>query len=116
MSVECPTCGGDGEIEPQGTGWSTPPGSGELANGGETYRLEWHPRSGVTKRALFRVATDDRVSILQHVRTIHVRQGGGESDCHLDADATLDDVPAAMLAAMRDDGYRPAEGEAVMTA
>jgi hypothetical protein len=115
MSVECPTCGGDGEIEPDGTGWSTPPGSGELANGGETYRVEWHPRRGVTKRALFRVATDDRVSILQHVRTIHTRQRGGASACQLDAEATTDDVPDALLARMRADGYRPADaGEVVV--
>ena len=109
MTVQCPTCGGDGEIEPEGAGWSTPPGSGELGSDGETYRLEWHPRRGVTKRALFRVATDDRVSVLQHIRTIHVRQRGGESDCQLDADATLDDVPTPLLATMRDEGYRPAE-------
>jgi hypothetical protein len=114
MTVECPTCGGDGEIAAEAAGWSTPPGSGEAAADGETYRLEWHPRSGVTKRALFRVATDDRVSILQHVRTIHVRQSGGESDATLDPDATLDDVPRPLLAAMRDDGYRPAEGGEVV--
>jgi hypothetical protein len=114
MTVECPTCGGDGEIAAEAAGWSTPPGSGEAAADGETYRLEWHPRAGVTKRALFRVATDDRVSILQHVRTIHVRQGGGESGCQLDPDATLDDVPRPLLAAMRDDGYRPAEEAGVV--
>jgi len=114
MTVTCPTCGGDGEIEPHGTGWSTPPGSGEPGSSGETYRLEWHPRHGVTKRALFRVVTDDRVSVLQHVRTIHVRQSGAASDATLDADATLDDVPRPLLAAMRDDGYRPAEAAEVV--
>jgi hypothetical protein len=114
MTVECPTCGGDGEIEPEGSGWSTPPGSGEPASGGETYRLEWHPRRGVTKRALFRAATDDRVSVLQHVRTIVVQNGGAASDATLDPDATLDDVPAALLAAMRDDGFRPAESAEVV--
>jgi hypothetical protein len=114
MSVKCPTCGGDGELEPAGRGWATPPGSGEPGADGETYRLEWHPRGGVTKRALFRVVTDDRVSILQHIRTVHVRQRGGESDCQLDATATVDEIPPALRAAMQADGYRPAEsGEVV---
>ena len=31
MTVTCPTCDGDGELDPDGTGWSTPPGSGEVA-------------------------------------------------------------------------------------
>jgi hypothetical protein len=114
MSVECPTCGGDGEIEPEGRRWSTPPASGEPGGDGETYRLEWHPRPGVTKRALFRVATDDRVSVLQHVRTIRVRQGGGPSDCRLEEDASLEDLPRPLLAAMQDDGYRPADGGEVV--
>jgi hypothetical protein len=113
-TVECPTCGGEGEIEPDGTGWSTPPGSGEAASDGETYRLEWHPRRGVTKRALFRVVTDDRVSVLQHVRTIHTRRGGAASGCHLNPDAELADVPRPLLATMKADGYRPADSAEVV--
>ena len=114
--VECPTCGGDGKIEPDGTAWSTPPGSGEPASNGETYRVEWHPRPSVTKRALFRVATDDRVAIIQHVRTIYVRQAGAASRCELDESATLDDVPATLRAKMQADGYRPANSGEVVSA
>lgn len=114
MSVECPTCGGDGEIEPEGAAWSTPPGSGEAASDGESYRLEWHPRSGVTKRALFRVATDDRVSTLVHIRTIYTRQLGPSSNCQTNTDATLEDIPEPLLATMRADGFRPAEAAEVV--
>jgi hypothetical protein len=109
MSVECPTCGGDGEIEPDGDGWSTPPGSGQAASEGESYRLEWHPRAGVTKRALFRVATDDRVSTLVHIRTIQTRQLGPASTCQTNTDASLDEIPDPLLATMRADGFRPAD-------
>ncbi|MFB6068627.1 MAG: hypothetical protein ABEJ90_01710, partial [Halobacterium sp.] len=113
LSVECPACDGSGEIDAAEASWSTPPGEGGPSADGENYRVQWHPSSGVVKRALFRVATDDRVATLQHVRTILLRQRGGESTCVVDSESTLDDVPDALLTQMRADGYRPAEGRVV---
>lgn len=110
MSATCPTCGGDGELDVGGDReeWSAPGGRGGVTEDGERYRIEWHP-SGVVKRALFRVSTDDRVCVLQHVRTIVVQQRG-ESGCTLDDTATLSDIPDPYLAKMRDDGFRPVVG------
>jgi hypothetical protein len=114
VTVECPTCDGDGEIEPQKSGWSTPPGSGEPSADGKRYRLEWHPSSEITKRALFRVITDDRVATLQSVRTIRLQQLGPASDCRLNEEAELEDIPDALLARMRADGFRPADDTGVV--
>jgi hypothetical protein len=90
------------------TRWSTPPGEGELSADGERYRLTWFPSSSTTKKALFRVATDDGVAVLQHVRTIHVRQRG-VTGSEIDTGAVLADIPRPLVAAMRDDGVRPAD-------
>ncbi|MFC6987513.1 hypothetical protein ACFQJD_00215 [Haloplanus sp. GCM10025708] len=114
MSVECPACDGSGEIDAGEASWSTPPAQGGPSTDGENYRVQWHPSSGTVKRALFRVATADRVATLLHVRTILVRQRGGESTCIVDPEATLDDVPDALLTQMRADGYRPAERTVVV--
>ena len=89
--------------------WRCPPGRGEVSDDGERYRVTWHPSSSVTKTALFRVTTDDRVCILQHVRTLHTSQRR-PSGATLDADVGLDDVPDVFLAAMEADGFQPAAG------
>jgi len=85
-----------------------PPGSGGPTGDGRRYRLEWHPSADVVRKALFRVATADRVATLQHVRTIRVAQTG-PSGGDLHPDASLDAVPSALLARMRADGFEPAE-------
>jgi len=89
--------------------WRCPPGRGEVTSDGERYRVTWHPSSDVTKTALFRVTTDDRVCVLQHIRTIFVRQHGA-TRCEIDDDATLDDVPEPYLQRMHDDGFQPVVG------
>jgi hypothetical protein len=88
--------------------WRTPPAEGELSDDGERYRLTWWPTASTTMKALFRVATDDGVAVLQHVRTIRVQQRG-ETGGEIDADATLEDIPAGLVAAMRADALRPAD-------
>lgn len=88
--------------------WSVGRARGGVSDDGQRYRIEWHPRDAV-KRALFRVSTDDRVCILQHVRTVLLRQRG-ESRCELDDSATLDDVPEKFLRKMERDGYQPVVG------
>jgi hypothetical protein len=89
--------------------WRCPPGRGEVSDDGRRYRITWHPSSDVTKTALFRVSTDDRVCILQHVRTLRTSQRAA-SGAAIDDDVGLDDVPAPFLAAMERDGYQPAAG------
>jgi hypothetical protein len=111
VTLECPTCGGDGQLDAgatDSTEWSTPPGVGGSTGDGRRYRLEWHPSADVVRKALFRVATADRVATLQHVRTIRVAQTG-PSGGDLHPDASLDAVPSALLARMRADGFEPAE-------
>ena len=81
--------------------WSTPPAKGELTEDGQRYRLTWFPSSSTRKVALFRIVTDDRVALLQHVRTIRVRQRG-ESGADTDPDASLDEIPAKLLAIVRE--------------
>jgi hypothetical protein len=110
MSTTCPTCGGDGELDTadESASWTGARSSGGVTDDGERYRIEWRS-SHVVKRALFRVSTDDRVCVLQHIRTIFVRQHGA-TRCEIDDDATLDDVPAPFLAAMEADGFQPAAG------
>jgi hypothetical protein len=108
MSTTCPTCGGDGELTHSTASWTGKRSSGGVSDDGERYRIEWRS-SHVVKRALFRVSTDDRVCVLQHVRTIYVRQRG-DTRCEIDADATLDDVPETYLERMHDDGFQPVVG------
>ncbi|MFC6875424.1 hypothetical protein [Halobellus marinus] len=89
--------------------WRCPPGSGEVSDDGERYRIRWHPSSDETKIAMFRVATDDRRCVLQHIRTLYSSLRHGSS-CELDDDVGLNDVPGPFLAAMRDDGFHPVVG------
>ncbi|MFB6201899.1 MAG: hypothetical protein ABEI98_07795 [Halorhabdus sp.] len=91
-------------------GWSTPPGRGQLTPDGDRYRLTWHPSSTTRKVALFRVVTDDRVAVLQHVRTVRVQQRG-DSFASTDPDAEIEDIPWPLLAAMEADGVTPARSE-----
>lgn len=88
--------------------WSTPPAKGELTEDGQRYRLTWFPSSSIRKVALFRIVTDDRVALLQHVRTIRVQQRG-RTGGDTDPDAGLEEIPAKLLAIVRDDGVEPAE-------
>lgn len=107
VSAEATPDGGGDELE--GVGWSCPPGEGEVSADGERYRITWHPSSDETKIALFRVCTDDRRCVLQHVRTLYSSLRHGSS-CDLDDEADLTDVPAPFLAAMREDGFEPVVG------
>jgi hypothetical protein len=91
-----------------GTRVDCPPGDVTVTDDGRRVRAVWHPSQGVTRTALFRVATDEGVAVLDHVRTVRVRQLG-ETGSDLDADATLADVPRVRLATMRDLGFTPAE-------
>jgi len=108
MSTTCPTCGGDGELTDSTASWTGSRSSGGVSDAGERYRIEWRS-SHVVKRALFRVSTDDRVCVLQHIRTIFVRQHGA-TRCEIDDGADLDDVPETYLERMRDDGFQPVVG------
>ncbi|KTG07801.1 hypothetical protein AUR64_02125 [Haloprofundus marisrubri] len=96
------------DTELPGGGFSVPFGNGEQCHNGSGYRLTWHPARGRIKIAFFRVATDDRVALLQHIRTITISQRQA-SDCQLDDVVSLDDVPTELLALMKAAGYTPAE-------
>ena len=106
---------GDTRPQSETPQWSTWNAEGGVSADGKRYRIEWWP-AGKIKHALFRVATDDRVAIIQHVRTIYVRQAGAASRCELDESATVDDVPATLRAKMQADGYRPANSGEVVPA
>ncbi len=74
-------------------------------------RLYWWPRGNTTKIALFRTVTDDGVTVLQHIREI-VSSQRGETDCWIDDDPDLDDVPAPLLRLVESNGLTVAtEGE-----
>lgn len=74
-------------------------------------RLSWWPARNTTKVALFRTVTDDGVTVLQHIREI-VSSQRGETDCWIDDDPGLDDVPAPLLRLVEADGLTVAtEGE-----
>lgn len=89
--------------------WTVPPASGELATGDSTrYRVTWHPAPRRVHIALFHVVTDDNVAILQHIRRIDTA-GSDAADASLSEDVELSDVPAALLALVRADGFEPAE-------
>jgi len=94
----------------RGDDWRTPPAEGSLSADGERYRLRWWPTEGVTKSALFRVITDDRIAILQHVRTVILRQKGS-TETQLEPEASLKDIPNPLLAMMRGSGVEPANSE-----
>jgi hypothetical protein len=84
--------------------WELPPAEGRRRD--RSYRLEWHPDREVVKRALFQLDGDD--ASLQHIRTVRVSQGG--TTAATDPDATLGDIPVALLALMRYHGVTPIEG------
>jgi hypothetical protein len=56
-----------------------------------TYSYRWSEGREVTKVALARVWRS--YGLLQHVRTIRVRQRGGPSTCEIDTDARYWDLP-----------------------
>lgn len=85
-----------------------PPGTVTVSDDGQRLRAVWHPCRGVTRTALFRVATADGVAVLEHVRMVRVCQLR-EPTSDLDADATLATIPEATLATIRERGYIPAE-------
>jgi len=89
--------------------WRCPPGHGEVSDDGCRYRITWEPSHSTTKTALFRVSTDDRVCVLQHIRTVTTSQRQA-SAATIDDTAALDDVPDVFLAAMERDGFQPAAG------
>jgi hypothetical protein len=91
-----------------GTTVDSPPGEVVVSDDGERVRAVWHPTRGRTFTALFRVATDDGVAVLQHVRRLTHGTDTGVG-CQLDASVGLDDVPRCRLATMRDLGLTPAE-------
>lgn len=87
--------------------WRCPRGRGERSDDGHRYRVTWK-RGKATKVALFRLATDDDVAVLQHIRTVVTSQRG-RSGTSLDDDPDLADVPKPFRAAMRADGVEPSE-------
>jgi hypothetical protein len=91
-----------------GTTVDSPPGEVVVSDDGERVRAVWHPTRGRTFTALFRVATDDGVAVLQHVRRLTHGVEAGAS-CRIDDTVGLDDVPRCRLATMRDLGLTPAE-------
>jgi hypothetical protein len=109
MSADASNAGDERRPHGGADGFDVPPGSGAVTEDGQRYRLTWHPASGTTKTALFRVATDDRVAVLQHVRTIVLRQQG-ETTADVDPDVSLDDVPRTLRQLMTADGFEPREG------
>lgn len=109
--VECPTCGSPfDEDHDVGEGWTTPTAEGAPSEDGQRYTISWWARNEdkLRKNALFRVTTDDRVSVLLHVRAVRVSQRVSQRRHDLDDDATLDDIPHEWLQLMRADGYTPA--------
>lgn len=86
--------------------WTTPPAEGEVYANGDRYRLTWYPGQGVTKKAVFRVLTDDRRAALEAIVTVRVQQRG-ESRAHRDEDVELTDIPQPLLSIMRQRGVEP---------
>lgn len=103
MSAERPTC------DAAGTRLNCPPGEVVVTEDGRRARAVWHPVSGTTRTALFRVATSDGVAVLQHIRTVRHPDGPGGVRCDTDPDADLADVPRCRRAALRELGLKPAE-------
>ena len=97
-----------------GTRLNCPPGDVTVTDDGQRVRAVWRPTRGVKRTALFRVATDDGVALLDHVRVVYSRRGT-ELSSDLDDGATLDDVPRSTLAIIRDLGFTPAVEEPVDT-
>ncbi|WP_435130292.1 hypothetical protein [Halobaculum sp. D14] len=88
--------------------WRVPPATGKHRDGSpSTYTLTWHPTRSHTKKALFRIDTDDGVATLQHIREI-VTQQRGESTHDLITDPELTDIPPQLLAILKDEGFTPA--------
>ena len=109
-NAACPSCGNSVDVE-VGDGWSTPSANGSVSQDGERYRIEWWTPTRIRKVALFRVVTDDRVSVLQHIRSIRVSQRVEERISHLDEAPQLADIPREWRALMRADGFTPAVEE-----
>jgi hypothetical protein len=104
MSADaCPT--DDLQLGPK---FDVPPGHGGPSSDGHRYRVVWFT-DGIVNRALFRIVTDDRVCVLQHVRRVRVSQRVSDRLSELDDTATLDAVPDGLLALMQAQGYTPAE-------
>lgn len=81
------------------------------ADGGDRYKIEWWEgsRHRTRKVALFRLATDDRVAGLQHIRSVCVSQRMEFREARLDHDAGLKDIPREWRLLMQADGFEPAE-------
>ncbi|WP_256394209.1 hypothetical protein [Natronoarchaeum rubrum] len=97
----------DGKSGSCGEGWSSPRAAGKVSPDGERCRVKWWPASGTTKIALFRLATDDSVAVIQHIRTIVVQQRG-DTTARIDPDADLADVPDPLIDIMQAQGVKPA--------
>jgi hypothetical protein len=108
MSADVSNSGDESPPHAAADGFDVPPGAGSVTADGQRYRVTWHPASGTTKTALFRVVTDDRVAVLQHVRTVVLSQRG-DTTATVDADARLDDVPRPLRQLMHADGFEPRE-------
>ena len=94
--------------------WRCPPGRGEISDDGHRYRVTWEPSHSTTKTALFRVSTDDRVCVLQHIRTVTTSQRR-PSAATIDDTAALDDVPEVDPDPKLANVMRPDEVEAGLT-
>lgn len=75
------------------------PAAAESTVATHTYR--WNEGREVTKVALARV--HHGYGLLQHLRTIRVRQRGGPSTCQIDTDAQYWDLPGHARDALDDD-------------
>lgn len=98
------------DVAPDGQGFSTPQLDGRVTDDGQRYNVTWY-QAGTRYVALFRVVTDDRVSVLQHIRAFRTSGRPEERVADVDPDVTLADLPDAALLLMDADGFTPADGE-----
>jgi hypothetical protein len=96
------------DVAPDGQGFDVPRLRGGVTDDGQRYSVTWYEH-GVRRVALFRVATDDRVSVLQHVRSFRTSGRPEERVADVDPDVTCADLPDAALALMQLDGFEPAD-------
>lgn len=80
-----------------------------VRDGGDRVRLGWWHNNDVRARALFRVATDDRVAVLTSLGAWAVSQTPVAVP---DWCESLDHIPDGLLLAMRGAGFTPAEEQA----
>lgn len=98
-----PTC------DAAGARLDCPSGEVVVTEDGHRVRAVWHPSSGTTRTALFRLATSDDVAVLQHIRTVRHTDGPDGVRSDLDPDASLADIPRCRRSGLRELGLKPAQ-------